>query len=76
MRKVTISEFRANLLKYLVSLKTGESICITSNGKPLATVTPPFDQKARAREELRSLAKTAELKDVITPTGEKWEAMS
>lgn len=76
MRKVTISEFRANLLKYLESVGSGEPICVTSNGKPLATVSPPLEQKSRAREALENLAKTARLDDVLTPTGEKWNASS
>lgn len=41
MQTINISDFRANLLKYLEIAGAGEQISITSNGWLLATVTAP-----------------------------------
>lgn len=76
MQTINISEFRANLLKYLEIASAGEIISITSNGKLLATITPPAKQKDQAKKQLKSLAAKAKVHDVISPTDENWEAMS
>lgn len=76
MRTVNISEFRANLLKYLENANSGETISITSNGRVLATITPPVAQKDQARKQLRELADTARLHDVTSPTDEDWDVLS
>ncbi len=75
MKNVSISEFRANLLKYLMRVKNGEQINVTSKGSLLATLTPPVSQQNAARAKLRELAKTAVLHDVVSPTEESWDAM-
>jgi len=75
MKNVSISEFRANLLKYLTQVQQGEQINVTSKGNLLATLTPPVSQQNAARTKLRELAKTAVLHDVLSPTEESWDAM-
>ena len=75
MKTVSISELRANLLKYLKSVQQGERINVTSKGRPLATLSPPLDQHHAARTRLRKLAKTAAIHDVISPTGDSWDAL-
>lgn len=75
MKQVTISEFRANLLKYLKTVQRGEQMNIISKGVLLATLSPPASQQDAARAKLRKLAKTAEIHDVITPVGDSWNAM-
>ena len=74
MKNVSISEFRANLLKYLKIVQHGEQVNVTSKGKPLATLTPPLSQYSAAKTRLRKLAKTAAVHDVVSPTGESWDA--
>lgn len=74
MHTINISDFRANLLKYLEMVSSGEILSVTSNGKLLATVTPPIDQKDIAKEQLSSIAKTAKIHDVTSPTEVEWEA--
>ncbi|RLQ21194.1 type II toxin-antitoxin system prevent-host-death family antitoxin [Seongchinamella sediminis] len=74
MRSVNISEFRANLLKYLKLAHSGEEITVTSNGQQMATITPPAGKKEAAREKLRALAADAEIGDIVSPTDEDWEA--
>ena len=75
MINVTISEFRANLLKYLKIVQHGEKINVTSKGAPLATLTPPISQYSTARQKLRKLAKTAQIHDVLSSVDTDWEAM-
>ena len=75
MQTVNISEFRANLLKYLEVANTGESITVTSNNRLLATITPPQTQKVRAQSQLASLAANAKVDDVLTPIEVEWDAL-
>lgn len=75
MKQVTISEFRANLLKYLKTVQRGEQMNITSKGAVLATLIPPVTQHNAARDKLEKLAKTAEIYDVVTPIEDSWNAM-
>lgn len=73
MLTVNISEFRANLLKYLEKASSGEAIGVTSNGHLLATIVAPLDQAATAQAELQALASTARIHDVLSPIGSEWE---
>jgi len=75
MKSVTISEFRANLLKYLKNAQHGEQINVTSRGAPLATLTAPIGQSNSAKTRLKHLAKTAVIHDVLSPIEERWDAM-
>ncbi len=76
MQTVNISEFRANLLKYLEIASSGETISVSSNGRLLATITPPVEQKEQAKKQLKSLAAKARVHNVTRPSGESWEVMS
>jgi len=76
MQTINISEFRANLLKYLEIVHAGEQITVTSNGKPLATIAPPASQQELAKEQLKLLASTAKIHDVISPTDDNWDSMA
>jgi len=75
MKNVSISEFRANLLKYLTFVQQGGYINVTSKGHVLASLTPPVCQQEAARTKLGSLAETALIHDVVSPIGENWDAM-
>ncbi|WP_045861063.1 type II toxin-antitoxin system Phd/YefM family antitoxin [Teredinibacter purpureus] len=74
MQTVNISDFRANLLKYLEKANTGEQISVTTNGKLIATIAPPVNQKQLAQQQLQQLAKSAKIHDVVTPTDSEWDA--
>ncbi len=76
MQTINISDFRANLLKYLEKANAGEQISVTSNAKLLATIAPPVNQKETAKQQLRSLASTAKIHDVNTPIDSEWDALS
>jgi prevent-host-death family protein len=75
MKNVSITELRANLLKYLKIAQHGEQVNVTSKGTLLATLTPPVTQQNSARAKLRKLAETAVIHDVVSPTGDDWDAM-
>ncbi|RDH86774.1 MAG: type II toxin-antitoxin system prevent-host-death family antitoxin [endosymbiont of Escarpia spicata] len=75
MKNVSISEFRANLLKYLRVVQNGEQLNVTSKGTPLATLTPPVSQHKTSRAKLRKLANTAIIHDVLSPIDDSWDAM-
>ncbi len=76
MQTINISDFRANLLKYLEIANSGEQISVTSNGKLLATISPPEDKMELARKQLKALASNAVIHDVVSPTDNEWDAMS
>ncbi len=75
METVTISDFRANLLKYLEKANSGEQISVTTNGRLIATITAPTNQKELARTKLKKLAKSATVLDVTSPIDESWDAL-
>lgn len=75
MKNVSISEFRANLLKYLTLVQQGELMNVTSNGTVMATLTPPVSQQEAAKIKLGKLAKTAVIHDVISPIEDSWDAL-
>lgn len=76
MEQVNISEFRANILKYLKRAKTGSPFSVTSNGEVLATVSSPEYLRETAQASLKELAATAKIGDIVTPTEESWDASS
>ena len=75
MKNVSISEFRANLLKYLTLVQRGEQINVTSKGNLMATLTPPVSQQDAARVKLDKLAETSVIHDVISPIEDDWDAL-
>jgi prevent-host-death family protein len=76
MQTINISDFRANLLKYLEKANSGEQISVTTNGKLIATIMPPIQQKELAKQQLQELAATAKMHDVISPIESNWDALS
>ena len=75
MKNVSISEFRANLLKYLTLVQKGEPINVTSKGAVMATLNPPVSQQKAAKTRLEQLAKTAVIHDVTSPIGDSWDVL-
>lgn len=76
METVNISEFRANLLKYLEKASAGNQVTVTSHGRVLATIAPPVQKREMARQQLRTLAASARIHDVTSPLDEDWDATS
>lgn len=75
MEIIPVSELRANLMRVLKRIESGASITITSRGREMARLVPPENSMEKAREALKDLRKTATMEDVLSPTGEEWEAM-
>ncbi|MEX1032765.1 MAG: type II toxin-antitoxin system prevent-host-death family antitoxin [Cellvibrionaceae bacterium] len=73
---VNISDFRANLLKYLEKASAGQQIIVTTNGRVLATISPPIQLRETARSQLAGLAATAKIHDVTSPIKVDWDAAS
>ena len=76
MQTVNISDLRSNLLEYLEKANNGEQISVTTNGRLLATITAPINKKALAKQQLKELAASAQLDDVVTPTDSEWDALA
>ena len=60
METIAVSEFRANIMKFLKEVERGSNINITSRGKVVAKLVPPDNTREKAKEKLRSLPDTAE----------------
>ena len=75
VKNVSISEFRAHLLKYLTLVQQGKAINVTSKGNVMATLTPPVGRQDVAKIKLGKLAKTAVIHDVVSPLADSWNAM-
>ena len=76
MQTINISEFRANLLKCLEVANSGKKISVTSNGKLMATIIPPENQKKQARKQLEALAINAKIFNVTSPIDTDWDVLS
>ena len=74
MHKITVSEFRANISHYKGLVRAGARIEVTEHGQPAFVVIPPGDEVEAAQQWLKSLAVTARIKDVESPTIEAWSA--
>lgn len=76
MTTIAVSELRANLMKVLKEIKSGDSIHITSRGKVIAKLVPPEHDSEDFKKRLKKLRKTAVLGDLLSPVDEEWEAIN
>ena len=74
MPKVKVTELRQNLPAYLARVRRGEEVEVTVHGKVIARIVPEVDRAAEARKWLRSLRGKAVIGDIISPSGEVWDA--
>ena len=74
MSKVNVTELRQNLPAYLAEVQKGGEIEVTVHGRVIARIVPEQDRQAAARKFLKSLRKTAVIGDVISPSGNIWDA--
>jgi prevent-host-death family protein len=72
--KVNVTELRQNLPSYLARVRKGEAVEVTVRGRVIARIVPEEDRRAAARKRLKALRKTAYVGDVMSPSGEKWDA--
>jgi prevent-host-death family protein len=74
MIRVNVTELRNHLPTYLGRVKTGEEVAVTSRGKVIARLVPVVDECKAARLRLETSRKDSMIGDVVSPTGEVWEA--
>jgi len=74
MPKVNITELRQNLPTYLARVKAGDTVEVTVRGRVIARIVPEEDRQAAARKWLKKLRKSARLGDIMSPSGESWDA--
>jgi len=74
MARVKVTELRQNLPEYLARVRAGEPVEVTVHGKVIARIVPEEDRQAAARRRLEALRKTARIGDVMSPSGEPWDA--
>ncbi|MDA8109460.1 MAG: type II toxin-antitoxin system prevent-host-death family antitoxin [Betaproteobacteria bacterium] len=74
MSKVKVTELRQNLPGYLARVTAGEEIEVTVRGRVIARIVPQGDRALAARERLKALRAKARVGDVLSPSGERWNA--
>jgi len=74
MTKVSVTELRQNLPTYLARVNKGEEIEVAVHGKVIARIVPEQDTAAAARAWLKSIRGRAWMGDVISPSGDIWDA--
>lgn len=76
MEKINVSEFKAVCLALLERVRRdGQPVEILKNGKPLAVVYPPPEEKLRKFGALKE-SLSGVLGDLISPIdGVEWEAL-
>jgi len=71
---VNVTALRNRLPEYLGRVRAGEEVAITSRGRVVARIVPDTDSSARAQQALKSLRGSCTIGDVVSPTGEPWDA--
>ena len=74
MARVKVTELRQNLPEYLARVRAGEELEVTVHGRVIARIVPEAERAAAAREWLKSLRAKARVGDVMSPSGEHWNA--
>ena len=74
VKSIKVTQLRSNLQEYLTGVQNGESLAVTSRGKVIVRIIPPENEKELAKARLKSLQSVAWFGDVVTPTGDVWEA--
>lgn len=74
MIQVNVTQLRNHLPLYMGKVKAGEEVAVTSRGKIIARLVPEADASRAARQRLEAARKDSWVGDVVTPTGEVWEA--
>ncbi len=74
MRKINVTDFRQHLPGYLKQVQQGETIQITLHGKVVARLVSEQDAVEEAKKSLSGWRSSAYIGDLLSPTGEAWEA--
>jgi prevent-host-death family protein len=76
MKKVSVSDLRQNLPKYLAEVRKGDELEVTQHGKTIARIVPEQGEQAAARKRLAEMRKRGAriTGDIVSPSGETWDA--
>lgn len=74
MNSINVTDLRNHLPDYLKKVKAGEEVTVTWRGKIIARIVPVLDEAEEAREWLKMIRKTSWVGDVVSPSGDSWEA--
>jgi prevent-host-death family protein len=74
MEPINVTELRQHLPSYLGKVQQGEEIQVTLHGKIIARIVPVRDESAAARLRLLAIRKQCRIGDIISPSGEEWNA--
>ena len=55
-------------------VRQGEALEVTVRGRVIARIVPEADRQAAARKWLKKLRKKARIGDIMSPSGEVWDA--
>ena len=74
MPKVKVTELRQDLPAYLARVERGEELEVTVHGRVIARIVPQHAAAKAARARLKDLRATARIGDIMSPSGEVWNA--
>lgn len=74
MLKVKVTELRQNLPTYLARVERGEEVEVTVHGRVIARIVPQQATAKAARARLKALRATARIGDIMSPSGDVWNA--
>ena len=72
--EVNVTELRQNLPSYLAEAGRGRTIEVTSHGRVIARIIAGSDLAEEARNRLLAARKHCTVGDVVSSTGETWDA--
>lgn len=75
MKQVKVTDFRAQLPKYLARAKAGETVTVFSHGRPVARLVPAAGMSEGAKDRLVALRRKARIGDVVSPIAAEWSAL-
>jgi len=74
MNSINVTDLRNHLPEYMNRVKAGEEVTVTWRGRAIARIVPVLDESEEARVWLNKIRKTSWVGDVVSPSGEVWEA--
>jgi prevent-host-death family protein len=71
---VNITELRQNLPTLIERVRKGQELRVTVRGRVVARIVPDRDDREAARAFLASLRGRCRIGDIISPSGDAWDA--
>jgi len=74
MSDVNITELRQNLPTFIEQVRKGQELRVTVRGRVVARIVPEPDDRGAARAFLASLRGKCRIGDIVSPSGDAWNA--